>query len=693
MSSIAVVEDRSLPAKRFTNMFGKQLVTRRSTAELLGGQSLKQAISQESVSDSSHSCIREVTASSSSIKSAAMLGLALSVGASGVFATQPEASAAISIPEASATGQAFSSDSEVSVPASSTSPAQVVAYHTVASGQSLWQIAQLHRVGLQDLKVANRLPVETSIRVGQVLKVPSSDAVAQSPAQQVIQNLATQRTEPAALVATSNLALQNVETGVEAVAKAKISEQNQSQQNQTIEELEASEEIAQQETIRQEVPTLDEVQVSVEIANAEIASADVVSSTQLLAQAEVSADEARANLQTTEAEPLSVANPTTSTAAIVEFDIADASLAERTTADSAPVITALASPTQAFDSYQIQAGDTIADIADSLGTTAADLISVNDLADPDVIMPGGTLIVPAIDSDKVARQPHRATTDNAIEQPSQNNRLAHLQRTAIRQNASSAVEQPGNADQQMVSTEGDQNIAAKGGVDPHVANLLEEVQEIQSEPIRIDEAEITRIEEVSPSPRIAERVAIAPTQTSEPASVADPSLLAVAPLSPDAYIPAQRSPAGQLVSPDMPLLPEADEFLPEAPDYFNGYIWPTRGTLTSGYGWRWGRMHRGVDVAGPIGTPVVAAASGVIERAGWNSGGYGNLVEIRHPDGSLTLYAHNNRLNVSTGQAVKQGQKIAEMGSTGYSTGPHLHFEVHLNGKGAVNPIAHLPGR
>ena len=143
----------------------------------------------------------------------------------------------------------------------------------------------------------------------------------------------------------------------------------------------------------------------------------------------------------------------------------------------------------------------------------------------------------------------------------------------------------------------------------------------------------------------------------------------------------------------MPILPEAGEFLPEAPEYFDGYIWPTRGTLTSGYGWRWGRMHRGVDVAGPVGTPIVAAAMGVVERAGWNSGGYGNLVEIRHPDGSLTLYAHNNRLNVSAGQTVRQGQQIAEMGSTGYSTGPHLHFELHLSGQGAVNPVAYLPNR
>ena len=104
-------------------------------------------------------------------------------------------------------------------------------------------------------------------------------------------------------------------------------------------------------------------------------------------------------------------------------------------------------------------------------------------------------------------------------------------------------------------------------------------------------------------------------------------------------------------------------------------------------------MHRGVDVAGPVGTPIVAAGAGVVERAGWNSGGYGNLVEIRHPDGSMTRYAHNNRLNVSAGQTVRQGQQIAEMGSTGYSTGPHLHFEIHQSGSGAVNPIAYLPNR
>jgi len=151
--------------------------------------------------------------------------------------------------------------------------------------------------------------------------------------------------------------------------------------------------------------------------------------------------------------------------------------------------------------------------------------------------------------------------------------------------------------------------------------------------------------------------------------------------------------AGQTVSPAMPLLPGSDSFLPEAPNRFAGYIWPTHGTFTSGYGWRWGRMHRGIDVAGPVGTPIVAAANGVVVRSGWNSGGYGNMVDIRHPDGSLTRYAHNSRLLVREGQQVAQGQQIAEMGSTGRSTGPHLHFEIHLPGTGTVNPMAYLPHR
>jgi murein DD-endopeptidase MepM/ murein hydrolase activator NlpD len=122
-----------------------------------------------------------------------------------------------------------------------------------------------------------------------------------------------------------------------------------------------------------------------------------------------------------------------------------------------------------------------------------------------------------------------------------------------------------------------------------------------------------------------------------------------------------------------------------------GFAWPAAGKLTSRFGRRWGRMHKGIDIAGPVGTPIEAAADGTVVVAGWHSGGYGNLVEIRHSDGTTTRYGHNSRLSVSVGQTVQQGQQIAEMGSTGNSTGSHLHFEIHPSGGSAVNPMAHLP--
>jgi len=100
-------------------------------------------------------------------------------------------------------------------------------------------------------------------------------------------------------------------------------------------------------------------------------------------------------------------------------------------------------------------------------------------------------------------------------------------------------------------------------------------------------------------------------------------------------------------------------------------------------------------IANSTGTPIYASAKGIVERAGWDGDGtgYGNVVDIRHPDGSLTRYAQNSRILVAIGQKVKQGQIIAAMGSTGFSTGPHLHFEIHIPNRGAVNPIAYLPAR
>ncbi|MFL0746342.1 MAG: M23 family metallopeptidase, partial [Prochlorococcus sp.] len=108
---------------------------------------------------------------------------------------------------------------------------------------------------------------------------------------------------------------------------------------------------------------------------------------------------------------------------------------------------------------------------------------------------------------------------------------------------------------------------------------------------------------------------------------------------------------------------------------FDSYIWPTKGVFTSGFGWRWGRMHQGIDIANRTGTPIMASKDGLVVQAGWKSG-YGYLVEISHADGGTTRYAHNSKILVSKGQLVPQGATISKMGSTGRSSGPHLHFEI-----------------
>ena len=116
---------------------------------------------------------------------------------------------------------------------------------------------------------------------------------------------------------------------------------------------------------------------------------------------------------------------------------------------------------------------------------------------------------------------------------------------------------------------------------------------------------------------------------------------------------------------------------------------PSRGGISSYFGYRWGKLHKGLDIGAGIGTPIYAAADGTVESASWDSGGYGNLVKISHGSGIETLYGHTSRMAVKAGQKVKRGQLIAYVGSTGHSTGPHVHFEVRLNGT-AVNPLKYL---
>src|SRR5262249_36744682 len=125
--------------------------------------------------------------------------------------------------------------------------------------------------------------------------------------------------------------------------------------------------------------------------------------------------------------------------------------------------------------------------------------------------------------------------------------------------------------------------------------------------------------------------------------------------------------------------------------YSGTYRWPLdAGIVSSEYGARWGKMHKGLDIAADSGEPVYAVAAGEVIYAGSGLSGYGNVVILKHDDQLTSLYAHNSALKVKQGDEVKQGELIALLGSTGHSTGPHVHFEFRQN-DAAVNPHSLLP--
>jgi murein DD-endopeptidase MepM/ murein hydrolase activator NlpD len=132
---------------------------------------------------------------------------------------------------------------------------------------------------------------------------------------------------------------------------------------------------------------------------------------------------------------------------------------------------------------------------------------------------------------------------------------------------------------------------------------------------------------------------------------------------------------------------EAQQGTSSAPSS-SGLIWPVSGPVTSPFGWRWGRMHEGIDIGVGYGTPIRAAAAGVVIYCGWEEG-YGNLTVIDHGGNLATAYGHQSSISVSCGQRVEQGQLIGYVGCTGHCFGPHLHFEVRVNGA-PVDPLGYL---
>lgn len=301
---------------------------------------------------------------------------------------------------------------------------------------------------------------------------------------------------------------------------------------------------------------------------------------------------------------------------------------------SAPVTT-IAEPT-AKQSYQVKSGDTLNLIAKKNGVSVATLIRANRITNPNLIKVAQQLIIPQTDSAQ------KVDSDSSL-----NHRIPESSLPVV--TASLAPIAPETAQTQKAANQPEETLEIseeESATLAHTEKLMADIERIQQEysnesrPISIVEQPKTD-ENSRSNPRTINPEWIGNRQLSterSPISLPNNSqnsrpkaqLVGAAPSNTGQYNNMMRVPVGETVGPELPPLSSPDDYLPDTPMQFTGYIWPARGVLTSGYGWRWGRMHKGVDIAAPIGTPIMAAASGEVVSAGWNSGGYGNLVKVKH---------------------------------------------------------------
>ncbi|NJR52835.1 MAG: peptidoglycan DD-metalloendopeptidase family protein [Leptolyngbyaceae cyanobacterium CSU_1_3] len=602
--------------------------------------------------------------------SAAMIGLAISMGAYSLLAPQggDAAVAAEPVPAEPMTASAATPPDvavlpPVSEPASATQPDRFE--HTVQEGQTLWKIAQLYKIGVSRLAATNNLRPDNVLYVGQRLQVPAEGVNAPSPA---IVESAPKRAE----VASSDLQAESAALAPSVpVSQPGVPTPAEAQQL-----LKNKQDVAVQSLKQQR----DRLKQSL---------------------AELKSEESDRTLQ-------------------------DSTAQVSTQAEEPPLV-----------GYQVNSGETLSSIAQAHGVSPSELVRINQLANPNLLRTDQFIKIPqtklasqqpvVLASPSASVSVDRAAAVTVPVVPSLSaatrNSAPNLDLTAAPQPVPSATGVGGDSEQFAMTnsapiTSGGQFNATQTPRSIGVEKQPEYVNSLVSEIVKLRENHSYRRAVIRQSQPLFSGRAQAPSKLTEvPQRVnpefrpnrnletlqaelrslqqrkpqdSKPKVVAAAPSGSESYAPLVRSSVGKMVSPTLPPLGKPDSYLPGS-GKLTGYVWPAKGMLTSPYGWRWGRMHRGIDIAAPIGTPVVAAAPGKVITSGWNDGGYGNLVEVKHSDGSVTLYAHNNRLLVKVGQQVAQGQQIAEMGSTGFSTGPHTHFEVHLPGQGAVNPVALLP--
>jgi len=656
--------------------------------------------------------------------SAAMIGLAVSMGAYGVpMPHQGDQALAADAP----TSEPLSSDVSVpyetakvfsgsgATPTSVSSDTQLSKIeHTVQEGQTLWDVARFYNIDAAAIAKANKLTLDSVLTVGQVIVIPADARIAQASSTVATGSASTpgyygpvagRSTEPQAIVALP-------ESEENAVLKLK--------QDKAVDVLKQK-----RESLRSSLKTLKQPTIARSVAAEPVIPQPTVQEAQVPVAGKV---ELPTVLPQASVPQAATAQPQ------VPSVLASSALPKDAPTATEPNLTALRTLPQAVPSitgtgaeYRVAPGDTLANIAQIHGISLSQLIEANKITNPNYIFVDQVLVIPGSQSSVSEAQAFNGTAiasiaipkpvDVSVPRPTVSQPFAPTPvptETKVAAGSTfSAPPQPAQAVDaspkllrynqiETLKSEIDQLRARYQNVGAPQSSVLVSTAPQTAKPVaaavvepvnpEFNPSKYSRVSGVRQRLRSGEASNFgAPVPVNSSLPKAEPKVVAVAPLGSANYDPIQAK-LGQTVSPDMPPL-GASAYLPGASNQIDGYIWPAKGTLTSPYGWRWGRMHKGIDIAGPVGTPIFAAADGRVSYAGWNSGGYGYLVEIEHPDGSLTLYAHNNRILVQVGQEVAQGQQISEMGSTGYSTGPHLHFEIHPAGKGAVNPMTYLARR
>lgn len=668
--------------------------------------------------------------------SAAMIGLAISMGAYNLPLPRQSDSATAAEPAVgeSTASSADSFETAALSPEANVSQASIPSEskplsikHTVQEGQTLWEVARFYGADAAMIALANHLSLDAVLRVGQVLTIPTDSRIAQTPV-----TSDTSASDAAAIVPGYYGLVAGRSAGAPIASASSATLSSPVDTSLKVKQEEALKALKQKrDSLRLGLATLpSDESSSIKPAPNEVSKFKSTSKT---------TDEAGASLPsllTAEKKPQKTELPSALPAG--EQKVAFSNAGSHQPAVRSNSSTLPGSGIRDLVNYQVNRGDTLATIARAYGVSLQQLIEANRISNPNYIFANQVLVIPQSQASSGSTQEFKGTIASVPASP----KALDISTTSSSQTSSITPDTTKETKVAAASSFIPSSTLPSASSDSkllqsnNVENLKLEIEKLrekygsqtQASRFQVQDVSTTRTsvtalptvalggtsgrtsERVNPefnperysnlNSRIREmRERIRSGQVSQAKDVSQPlttpavkpQLVAAAPLGSESYDPLIQSRLGKTVSPELPPLGPGNEYLPGAPSRAEGYIWPTKGVLTSGYGWRWGRMHKGIDIAGPVGTPIVAAADGVVVSAGWNSGGYGYLVEIQHADGSLTLYAHNSRILVQVGQQVAQGQQISEMGSTGYSTGPHCHFEVHPNGRGAVNPMAFLP--